>query len=58
MSRQKCDYLTLEERGGTLEDERLLYADERIERKAFEAVAAEWNRRQPNDKAQFRSEAT
>jgi hypothetical protein len=46
MSRQKCDYLTLEERQ-TWDNDKLMHSD-KAERKAFEAVAAEWNRRQPN----------
>ena len=43
MSRQKCDYLTIEERL-TWDNETLMYSD-KAERKAFEAVAAEWNMR-------------
>ena len=46
MSRQKCDYLTIEERQ-TWNRETLMHSD-KAERKAFEAVAAEWNLRQPN----------
>ena len=46
MSRQKSDYLTLEERQ-TWDNDKLMHSD-KAERKAFEAVAAEWNRRQPN----------
>jgi hypothetical protein len=50
MSRQKSDYLTLEERQ-TWNNDKLMHSDN-AERKAFEAVAAEWNRRQPNMKAE------
>jgi hypothetical protein len=53
MSRQKCDYLTLEERQ-TWDNDKLMHSD-KAERKAFEAVAAEWNRRQPNTTAHLRA---
>jgi hypothetical protein len=55
MIRQKSDYLTLEERQ-TWNNDKLMHSDN-AERKAFEAVAAEWNRRQPNARLDRQEEA-
>lgn len=47
MSRQKCDYLTIEERE-MFSDDMINYADE-VESKAYKAILSEWNTRTPQN---------